>query len=245
MILDMFLLLIISIEPFASIRFDKTYKTMETYGNKIYLAQFIGKSIYAVDDSKKIGTITFTDDPNYRIEDFSVTPFAIYLNNGTTLEKYYIALGIKEEIFRADDISSFTITSSEEVILSDRHEHELTFLDFTHNVRLAISDINAKDLYYTGDVLYVLTMNELHLYDEHGNFIEKMAIPEKCTNIAVKDSIIITYSASEKYLYSRNEVWTKIKLSHGIRDIALTNDALVILDEHGHTLFFYDIFHIY
>lgn len=242
MILNMpLVLLLMSIEPINTIELDRTYNTIEIYEDRIYLASFTGKSVFVLDDSSKVEPIAFTDDVNYRILDFSITPFAIYLNNGTTLEKYYTASGIKEKIYAAKDISSFIITPSEEVIFSDRYKHELLFLDFSYNVRLLISDLSIKDLYFADDILYVLTKSKLYFYDEHGNVIQEVEIPDKCTNIIVKDSTIILYSIDEKYLYKRNREWTKIELTLGIRDIVLTSNSLVILDENGTTLYIYSL----
>lgn len=245
MILHMlFFFLLLSIEPLNTIQLDRVYNIIEIQEDRIYLASFFGKSIFVLDDSSKVQAIAFTDDVNYRIRNFSVTPFAIYLNNGTTLEKYYTASGIKEEIFAAKDISSFIITPSEEVIIYDRYKHELVFLDFTYNVRLLISDLNIKDLYFADNILYVLTYNELRLYDEHGNVVQNMDTPKKCTNLVVQDSTIILFSSDEKYMYKRNGEWIKIELTHGIRDIVLTNNSLFILDENGTTLYIYSLSHI-
>lgn len=245
MILHMlFCFLFLSIESLNAIQLDRVYNIIEKQEDRIYLASFFGKSIFVLDDSNEVQAITFTDDVNHRIHDFSVTPFAIYLNNGNTLEKYYTASGIKEGIFAAKDISSFIITPNEEVIIYDRYKRELVFLDFTYNIRLLISDLNIKDLYFADNILYVLTNNELLLYDEHGNVIQNMDIPEKCTNLVVQDCTIIIFSSDEKYMYKKDGEWIKIELVHGIRDIVLTDNSLFILDENGTTLYIYSLSHI-
>jgi hypothetical protein len=239
---NIFILIFFSIEPFNIIQLDRIFETIAVYGDRTYLAPFIGNSIFAIDNSGKLRPISFTDDSNYRIRSFSVKPFAIYLSNGTMIEKYYTASGTKEKIFKANDISSFIVTPDEEVIFFDHYKHELVFLDFTHSVRLLISDLKIKDMYFADSTLYVLTNSKLYSYDEYGNIIQEMEIPNKKTNIIAKDSTIIIYSSDEKDMYIlKKEKWEKIELCHGICDIALGHNSLIILDDNGSTLYYYNI----
>ena len=82
-----------------------------------------------LDEQGTMQPITFTDNVNYRIQNIAVTPFSCYLNNGRSIEKYYFNSGIKETVFKASDITSFIITQTEEVILSERQKREVIFLD--------------------------------------------------------------------------------------------------------------------
>ncbi|GAH95950.1 unnamed protein product, partial [marine sediment metagenome] len=115
-----------------------------------------------------------------------------------------------ENIFSSVDISSFSVTSSEEVIFSERQKHELIFLDFTNNVKFKKVDLNINDLYSIEGIIYILTKNSLLICDEHGNLIDEKEIPEKFDRIVVDSTSVILFSPYEKYLYKLNEDWDKI-----------------------------------
>jgi len=237
----MLIFLLFYLIPDSTVHLDQVYNTIEQYNNKIYLASFIGNSIYIRESPSIRKTITFSDDANYRIQDFAVTPFVIYLNNGRAIEKYYLTSGTKEEVFTARNISSIIVTPNEELVVSDYYQHKLIFLDFIYNRRLTVSDINIKDMYFSNDILYALTNNAIHLYDEHGNIHETIKIPETSTNIIVKDNTIFLYFEDKNRLYIRNDAWEIIELACGIRDMAVLGHTLVILDESGSSLCFYDL----
>ncbi|MGB3342044.1 MAG: hypothetical protein WBB37_11245 [bacterium] len=227
--------------PDSTIHLDRIYNTIEQYNNKIYLASFIGNSINIMGTPGIKKTITFSDDVNYRIKDFAVTPFVIYLNNGRTIEKYYLTSGTREEVFTAKNISSVIVTPNEELVISDYYQHKLIFLDFLYNRRLTVSDINIKDMYFSDDILYALINNAIQLYDEHGNIHETIKMPETSTNIIVKDSTIFLYYEDKNRLYIRNDAWKIIELACSIRDMAVLDHTLVILDDSGSSLCFYDL----
>jgi len=237
----MLIFILFALAPDSTIQLDRVYNTIEQYNNTIYLAPFIGNSIYAMKTSSIKKTVTFSDDVNYRIKDFAITPFVIYLNNGRTIEKYYLSSGIKDEIFVSKNISSFIVTPNEELIVCDYDKAELIFLDFIYNRRLTISDMNIKDICFYDDILYALTNNTIYLYDEYGNIEEKVKIPETSTNIMVKDSTIFLYSKGKNRLHIRNNAWQIIDLTHGVSGIAVLGHVLVILDDKGSSLYFYDL----
>jgi hypothetical protein len=239
----MLILILFSLVPDSTVHLDRVYNTIEVYNNTIYLASFIGNSIYAMKIPGIKKTITFSDDVNYRIKDFAITPFVIYLNNGRTIEKYYLSSGIKEHIFTSKNTSSFVVTSNEELVISDYYYHELIFLDFIYNRRLTVSDMNIKDMYFSNDILYALTNSTIYLYDAYGNIEESIKIPGTSTNIVVKDSTIFLYSEDKNLLNIRNEAWEIVELATGIRDMAVLDHTLVILEETGSFLYFYDLSH--
>lgn len=234
------LLFLLCLEPIDVIQLDEEFNNIEIYNNNIYLAPFTGKSIFVLDESKSIKPITFTDDVNYRIYSFYITPFGIYFNNGMSIEKFYFASGIKESIYSSKDISSFIITSSEEVIFSDRQKRELTFLDFTNSVKFKKDDLNIKDLYFFDGVIYMLTKNSILICDEHGNIFEEKKIPEKFNRIFADSTNVMLFSFDKEYLYKLNNDWKKIEFSHGVRDVSGNNEFFVILGGNGTTLYIYD-----
>lgn len=234
------LLFLIFLEPIDSVFLNRELNSIEIYNHLIYCAPFTGKSIFMLDESRNLKPITFTDDPSYRIYGFAFTPFALYINNGRSIEKFYLASGVKEGIYISSDISSFIITLSEEIIFSNRQENMLIFLDFTNRVKLTIDDLNIKDLYLADDVIYILTKNSVLLCDKHGNIFEKKKIPEKLSKIFVDTAHVVLFSSDKKYFYLLNTDWEKIELSHGIRDIAGNDKFIVMLNENGTNLYIYD-----
>jgi hypothetical protein len=239
MIIMTILLFLVSLEPIDTIPLKKEFNRIEIYRSAIYCAPFIGKSIFVLDESQNLKPITFTDDVNYRIYDFFITPFAIYLNNGRSIDKFYLASGVKENSYSSTDINTFVITPSEEIIFSDRQKHELIFLDFTNNIKFKKVDLKIDDLYSIENTIYILTKNNVLICDEYGNVIEEKEIPEKLNRIVVDSTSVIIFSPYEKYLYKLNENWEKIEFSHDILDITANDEIIVILSENGTALYIY------
>ncbi len=233
------LLFLISLEPLDTIYLDRECNSIEIHNNKIYCAPFTGKSIFVLTDSKKLKPITFTDNPNYRIFDFFVTPFAIYFNNGKSIDKFYLASGTMENIFNSQDISSFIITPSEEVILYERQKRELVFLDFTNSIRFKKPDMKVRNLHFANGLLYILTRKALFVSDEHGNTVEKKTIPEKVDRIFVDSTDVLLFPMDKKFVYLLDNICEKIEISHGVRDISGNNEFIVMLDESGSILYIY------
>jgi hypothetical protein len=226
--------------PDSLIHVDGIYNTIEVYNNTIYLAPFVGNSIHVMRSADSTKAITFTDDVNYRIKDFAIMPFTVYINNGQHVDKYYTVSGEKKEIFRAKQIGHFIATQDEELIIIDQFENELVFLDFLYQRRLTLSDINIKDLYATDGQLYALSNNRILLYDEHGNLHNTIQTPITPTNIIVQDSIIYVYGRNDNRLYMKTAAWQTIELDFSIQDIAVYKGILVILENTGSHLHFID-----
>jgi hypothetical protein len=231
---------IVLVEPVDVISLDREFNRIEVYGGTIYLAPFTGTSIFKFTELKNLTAISFTDDVNYRIQNFHITPFAIYLNNDKSIEKFYRTQGVKETIHSSQDITSFIVTSSEEVIFADRMKRELVFLDFTNTIKFKESDIQIKDLQILDDTIYVLTNNSIILFDEYGNAIAKKQIPEKGDRIFADRATIFLFSSNKKYCYELNSDVKKIEYPHSIRDMCVLDDSLVILDGSGTRLYFYN-----
>jgi len=190
-------------------------------------------------ESKELKPITFTDNPNYRIYDFSITPFAIYLNNGSSIDKYYLASGITEVILRSSNISSFIITPSDELIYSEQQKRELIFLDFTNNIKFEKNEIKANHLCFANDQLYILTKKALLISDEYANILESKEITKKVNKIFADSTHVIIFSSGERLAYLLEDDWKAIELPHGIRDMSGNNRFIVMLDENGSTLYIY------
>lgn len=183
----LFLFLLVT-EPVKVIQLPREFGTISVYRYQIYLAPRFGKSIFRLDNPESITSAAynarpefltgFTNDENYRIYGFQLTAFALYLNNGRAIEKFYFASGIKETIYQAKDIPAFIITPAEEVILADRKTCELVFLDFKNDLRLKKNNLAIYDLQFSKGIIYTLKNNKIIIIDEYGNIIGENVIPE-------------------------------------------------------------------
>ncbi len=222
------------------LRIENQFNNVQIYNDRIYFAPFVGNAIFEFGDSGELKPISFSDDPNYRILGFQMTPFAIYLNNGNTIEKFYLASGKKEHVYTGGDISSFVVTPAEEIILADRSQQELIFLDFAREVRYRIFGVNCLDLSFSDNKVYVLGPGTILLIDEHGNTIEEKKVPERFSNIYVDDETIFLFSKNKKYFYRLNRAWQKVDFTSGISDISGSEQILLILDGQGNQLSIFD-----
>jgi hypothetical protein len=232
-------LLLLCITPIDSVVLTTACNTLYAYQDTIFCAPFTGNSIFRLDELGTVQPITFTDNVNYRIRGIAVTPFFCYLNNGRSIEKYYFNSGIRETIFRANDITSFIVTRTDEVILSEWQKQEVIFLDFMYAPRFVMEDVSVKDMFYADTTIYLLLQNRILLCDEYGNVLKETPVPAAARRIFVVDSSIMIFSPGDTYLYEINDSVRKIALPHGVNDIAERNEHIVILDNHGTTLFVY------
>jgi hypothetical protein len=216
-----------------SMIFRRGFDRIECYQNALYASPLIGKSIFRVYGSDSLQAFSFTDEVNYRIRDFRLTPFAIYINRGSVLEKYYITSGIREAVFISNDISSFDLSTAEEIVLADRMQHELLFLDFTYQVKFKIGNILIEDLRWHNDLLYVLTKNDVRIYDEYGNLIERKPTPEICNRINIVNHKIAVFNEKENYIYFADTAWVKKAFPYTILDVCESRESLIILDGNG------------
>jgi hypothetical protein len=232
----LYILLAAGAEPVDSMTFTRNFDRILCYRGALYAAPLIGKSIFRLYGNDSLQSITFTDEVNYQIRDFRLTPFAIYINRGSRLEKYYISSGIKEAVFTSGDISSFDLTSAEEIVFADRQRHELIFLDFTYQIKFKIENVLAEDLRWHDEFLYVLTKKEVHIYDEYGNLIKKLPTPEICNKIFVANEMILIFTEKSDYVYLADTVWLKKELPCTILDFCEDRESIIILSGNGTTV---------
>ncbi len=192
-----------------------------------------------LDEQGTMQPITFTDNVNYRIHNIAVTPFSCYLNNVRSIEKYYFNSGITEIVYKANDITSFIITRTEEIILSERQKRQLIFLDFMYAPRFIMEEVTVKDMFYVDTIIYLLLQNRILLCDEYGNIINEKSISITARRIFAYNNNIILFSPGDMYLSKISDGVQRIELLHGVSDIAEHDNHIVILDNHGTTLFVY------
>ncbi|UCF70962.1 MAG: hypothetical protein JSW49_01425 [candidate division WOR-3 bacterium] len=237
MISLMFLILMSADE---AVTLTGTFDRMECHQNTLYLAPAIGTSIYRYQGSSNLNSFTFTDDVNYRIRSFKITPFAFYINRGTAIEKFYRVSGKKEIVFAAADITSFALTDAEEVIVADRQTRELIFLDRDHRIRFKIENVSADDIQWYDSLLYVLARNGIYVYDEHGTQVERRPIPQRCDRIIISDRHLFIFAANADHLFEADSMWVKKELPYAVADICVKDESIVTLDGTGTTLYFLD-----
>ncbi|KPK68503.1 hypothetical protein AMJ87_11790 [candidate division WOR_3 bacterium SM23_60] len=233
------ILFILCISPIDSIPLTTACHTIHVYQDAIFCAPFTGNSLFILDNQGKMQPITFTDNANYRIQNIAVTAFSCYLNNGRSIEKYYLNSGIRETVFKANDITSFIITQNEEVILSERQKREVIFLDFMYTPRFIMEEVTVKDMFYADTIINLLLQNLILRCDEYGNVLKEIPVLTVARRIFAYGNNIILFSPGGTHLYNIGDDVQKIELLHGVRDIAEHNNHIVILDNHGTTLFVY------
>ena len=230
--MSVLLLLLLTSSPteVETIALGRRYNRIACTGDAIYLAPRIGQSITQLRTADSLVLISFTDEINYRIYDFSIAPFVIYINRGTTLEKFYRTSGRRETIYNSRDISSFALTPGDEIILSDRQTRELIFLDFAYEVKFKIDNISIEDIQWHDTLVYALAANRIHIYDEHGNLIEQRVTPEPSNRIVVGDDMVLIFTEQNKHLYHAGAEWRRIEFPYAISDICIDNNLIFVLD---------------
>lgn len=222
-----------------TIALSRNCNRIECYEGQLYLAPRVGQSIFRIVAPDSLNPVSFTDDINYRIRGFKMTPFAIYMNRGTAIEKFFVASGKKEIIYTSGNISSFTMTPAEEIILADRQTRQLIFLDFTNQIKFKIENLNVEDVVWSDTTVYALTMSAINQYDEHGNLLDIRPVPEGCNHIFVADRTVFVFTEQSNYMYRADVDWRRIELPVTISDICATNKAYIILNGIGNILHFY------
>lgn len=221
----------------ATLQLPRVFSRVECFNNKLFLAPRIGKSIFELVMRDSLRPIPFTDEVNYRIYDFRMTPFTIYISRGTALEKFYIASGKRETIHTSPDIVSFTLTPTDEIVLADRQLRELIFLDFTYQVKFKIENISILDVQWHDTLIYALTKNHILVYDEYGNLSERRPIPEPGNRIIVDHDQIMLFTEQDNHVHQLNGEWRSIEMPFAVSDICVKNDTFVILDGNGNNLY--------
>lgn len=233
------LLFVAVLMPVDSVRLDREHASITTYRDQIYIAPFIGRSLTVMSKKEGSDRIILTDKPADPIYDMAATSFAIYLNNGRSIDKAYLASGHRELIYRARDISAFTLTAAEEVVFANRYDKTLVFLDSGNHEKFTITDINVQDIVWTENVLYALTPAEIMIIDEHGNILRRIDKPVKCDRLVATDSLIITYCVGDNSIFMLKETWCQIPLTHHVIDITPYEDHILMLGGGGRVLYYY------
>uniref|UniRef100_A0A7C4THQ8 WG repeat-containing protein n=1 Tax=candidate division WOR-3 bacterium TaxID=2052148 RepID=A0A7C4THQ8_UNCW3 len=232
------LFVLLVIEPVKVIKLPVNCTLLATYGNETFFTPFVGKGILKMDSSGIFETLLHTENENYRIYDFAVTPFAFYLNDSKRIEKCYKKLGVKEIVYEGNNISSFIVTPQDELVVADIGNQELVFLN--GDLIIKRKNILIIDLDYSMEKIFALTPGEIMVFDKYGNILEKIKIPERFEHITVYNQNIYLSSRTVDYIYKWDFHWVKIELGKKISALIVNEKNLLIIDEYGSNLFVYN-----
>ncbi|MEO0205453.1 MAG: hypothetical protein ABIL22_02115 [candidate division WOR-3 bacterium] len=233
------LLVFFLLEPKTVLELPDNFTTFELWDKAIYLVQFNGKSIMRIDSAGGVVSIPVTFERNMRIYNFKMTPFSIYLHTATGIQRFFLNSGNSESIYK-DDVVSFVLTNTEDVVLVNRLKNELIFLDPQNKVRLRKNNVNAIDMDYHDNKIYVLTRKEVLVIDDYGNTIETIKIPEKMSRIVVSEDIFL-FSPQSNTIYKKDMEWKRIELRHSIMELKVSGKNIFVLDQYGSYLYMYDV----
>ncbi len=228
---------ILLFEPKSIIELPVRSICFELYDEKLYLAQANGRAITKIDTSNIISQFPISTINN-RIYGFKVTPFSIYLNMVGGIFKLYLNSGYLEKIYDGN-VSSFVITKTEDIVLADRLKNELIFLDSQYDSRIVRKNLSVIDMDYFEQRIYLLTRNGIFVLDEHGNIMERIKIFERCDRIVVKEKIYLFKIGGDTILEKDGD-WERLKLSHPLLDLKITERNFLALTQYGDSIYIYD-----
>jgi len=235
----MILLLLAVLNQVRMIPLDQKYDRIEIYDQRVYLTQRFAKSIAFYPDSGSPEKIPITDQENFRIKNFQITPFVFYLNTGTALIRFFPVSGASDTIYLSQDISSFGITRDGDAVIADRLKNALVFLDYCGLTQFTIDEVAVKDLRFKRDTLYALTDRKLLVFDKFGNPVSRVESPENLSRVFVTDSMVCLFSAGQTYFYVFDGQWSKIELPFELTDLAADAGNIIILGNHGSSLYYF------
>jgi hypothetical protein len=235
----MILLLLAALSPVRILPLGQKFDRIELYDHRVYLTQRYAKSIAFYPDSGSPENIPITDEENFRIAGFQITPFVFYLNTGTALVRFFPVSGVSDTLYLSGDISSFVVTRDGDAAVGDRQLSALVYLDHLGQTQFLIREVAVKDLRCRRDTLYALAGKKLLVYDKFGNPIRAIDAPENLDRLFVTDSTIFLFTAGQSCFYIFDGQWTKIELPFELNDLAADDSNVVILGDHGSNLYYF------
>jgi len=235
----MILLLLAALNQVRTIPLDQKYDRIEIYDRRVYLTQRFAKSIAFYPDSGPLEKIPITDQENFRIKNFQITPFVFYLNTGTALIRFFPVSGTSDTIYLSQDISSFGIARDGDAVIADRLKNALVFLDNRGLTQFTVNEVAVKDLRFNRDTLYALTDRELLVFDKFGNLVRQVDLPENLDRMFVIDLMVCLFTAGQTYFYIFDGQWSKIELPFELTDLAADAGNIIILGNHGSNIYYF------
>jgi hypothetical protein len=252
------LLFVFCVDPAFVITMPAEYGMLAVKDSLVYVAPFYGAGIYRFQPAPgqtradDMEALSFTRQGNYRILQFEVTPFFIFINNGKTIERYFFSTGTTETVCRGEQISSFTLTGFWDICYADYGQAELVFLNANGRMVNRINDAAVIDVKSGENAIYALTRKKLIRCDEYGNSTGEITLPESLERLYATGAKLYLFSQARDYLYTCGDRafdhdtadgscgWKKIELGRRIRDLAVIDSTIVMLDNAGTHLLFYN-----
>lgn len=232
------LILICFFEPAQTIALPGNFTTFQLYEDIMYFAPFNGKSIIKLDSEGNFLSFPVTHQEINRIYQFKITPFYFYLNTPIGLIKMHYITGVNELVY-SGKITTFVVTTTDEVVLADRIRNELIFLDADNKIRLLRRNINVLDMDYYEGRIYLLIPRGIIVLDEYGNILESIKSPKNINRISVAEDIYL-FAPLSNIIYKWDKEWKKIELKYLVNDLDLNKKYLITLNQYGDLLYLYD-----
>jgi hypothetical protein len=231
-----FLLYAVSISPRDSLLLPRACATARVYGNEIFCAPFTGTTVYRMSSNGTLNAITFTDVPT-RIVDFDITPFALFINDGMQITRYFLSTMDRTVVTRASDISTFAITRSEEIVYSNKRTRTVHFLDYTGQEKNRLEDLYVRDLAIVDSLIYVLTNTGVTIYDEFGTMRAKYPHKGSFNGMHVQGGRTYLFTQGrQQLLMSTDGQIVSYGLPYKLQDISGSDSLIYVLDERGTVL---------
>ncbi len=232
------LFVIFLLEPFRTIELPVRCQKLEYYEGMFYLIQKNNRGIVRVDTLNNVQNISIEGNVNNCIYGFNLTPFYIYLNMMGGIFKLAINTGLIENIYKGD-VVSFVLTDAEEIVLADRLEKEVLFLDRQYQIRLMKKNLNIVDMDYFDHRVYLLTRKEIIVFDEYGNVVQKIKILPGSERILVAEKIYL-FTPGQKTVLVKEGKWQRIELSSPFIDLNKNENFIFTLSQYGDSIYIYN-----
>lgn len=226
--------------PQDSLLLPNACATIELSNTGLYGAPFVGNVVYRIPFKGIWNTITFSDNVPVRIVGFKVTPFALFINDGTRIARYFLNTMDRTVITRADDVSAFAITRSEEIIYSNQRLRTVHFLDYTGQEKNRLEDLSVRDLKVVDTLIYVLTNTLVAICDEFGTMRTQHLHKGSFNGMHVQDGRVYLFARGQQQLYViTDDQITSYDLPFRFQDITGSDSLIYVLNERGTVLYRY------
>jgi hypothetical protein len=214
--------------------------TVKVNDDEIFCAPFTGNTVCRIRPDRTITTFTFTDDSRTRIVDLAITPFALFINNGREIIRYFRTTLEPATIVSAQDISSFALTRFEDIIYADQYSRTVHFLDYTGKEKNRLEDLLARDLTVIDTTICILTNTSVVVYDEFGNLLTANPHSGVFNRMHIQGDRTYLFSPGQQVLQMMTDDDT---VSYGlpfvIQDIAGKDSLIYVLNDRGSVLYLY------
>jgi hypothetical protein len=175
-----------------------------------------------------------------RIVDFSVTPFALFINDGMQITRYFLSTMDRAVVTRANDISTFAITRSEEIVYSNQRTRTIHFLDYTGQEKNRFEDLFVRDLAIVDSLIYILTNTGVILYNEFGTIRAKYPHKGSLNGMHVQGGRIYLFTRGRQQLFTNTDGQiASYDLPYTLQDISGSDSLIYVLNERGTVLYRY------